>query len=158
MAAGKSSVGAHLAERLGLPFTDTDALVEQRAGLSVAAVFAALGEPAFRAIEADVVVDALVRPGVVALGGGSLEDDRVLRACLAQPCTLVFLDVGPAVAASRILADPGRRRPLYEQGGIEALEALDARRRARWAQAAFRVDATAGTAAEIADRIAHELT
>ncbi len=148
MAAGKSSVGAHLAERLGLPFTDTDALVEQRAGLSVAAVFAALGEPAFRAIEADVVVDALGRPGVVALGGGSLEDDR----------TLVFLDVGPAVAASRILADPGRRRPLYEQGGIEALEALDARRRARWAQAAFRVDATAGTAAEIADRIAHELT
>jgi shikimate kinase len=41
------------AASLGWKFYDTDRLVEERAGKSVAEIFAAEGEPAFRALEAE---------------------------------------------------------------------------------------------------------
>ena len=48
---GKSTVGALLAERLGLPFADADAVIEQRVGKPVAEIFADDGEAVFRAFE-----------------------------------------------------------------------------------------------------------
>ncbi|MBC8436679.1 MAG: shikimate kinase, partial [Candidatus Omnitrophica bacterium] len=48
---GKTLVGREVAHRLGIKFIDTDALVEERAGKSVANIFAQDGEDAFRAFE-----------------------------------------------------------------------------------------------------------
>lgn len=56
--AGKSTVGRLLAERLGWQFLDTDALVEEAAGRSVAAIFRDEGEAAFRALEAEALARA----------------------------------------------------------------------------------------------------
>ena len=84
MAAGKSTVGRLLAQRLGRPFADGDAEVERRAGCSVRALFERDGEAAFRALEATVTRDLLLREDapVIALGGGALvsEATRALRA------------------------------------------------------------------------------
>ena len=54
---GKSTLGPLLAERLGGPFVDVDAVIEQRQGRAIRDIFADDGEDAFRAIEAAVTVE-----------------------------------------------------------------------------------------------------
>jgi shikimate kinase len=71
--AGKTTVGRLLARRLGLGFTDVDALIVERAGKPIADMFTEDGEDAFRALERAVVAEALTATdGVLALGGGSV--------------------------------------------------------------------------------------
>lgn len=107
--AGKSTVGARLAELLGVPLRDTDADVERTTGLSVADIFVERGEPAFRELEREAVERALgEHDGVLALGGGAVMDPRVERSLAGH--TVVFLDVGVADAARRIGLN--RDRPL----------------------------------------------
>lgn len=98
--AGKSTVGRRVAEALGVPFTDTDALVEQRAGMRVADIFVAEGEPAFRAREEEAVASALEGAGVVSLGGGAVTS-ALTRARL-DGHVVVWLQVGLSDAASRV--------------------------------------------------------
>lgn len=71
--AGKSTVGRVLARRLGVGFTDVDALIVARAGKPIADMFLDDGEDAFRSLEGTVVAEALTSvDGVLALGGGSV--------------------------------------------------------------------------------------
>jgi shikimate kinase len=82
--AGKTTVGRVLARRLGVEFVDTDALIVQRAGKAIADMFLSDGEDAFRALERQVVAEALAgHGGVLALGGGAVlaaETRELLRA------------------------------------------------------------------------------
>jgi shikimate kinase len=72
MGAGKTTVGTLLAARLDLPFTDSDHAIEQKAGRPIRQIFAEDGEPAFRALEHEVIADLLDGPPtVLALGGGA---------------------------------------------------------------------------------------
>lgn len=72
MGAGKSSIGRRLGARLGIPFSDADAEIEEAAGMSVADIFEAHGEPSFRSGEARVIARLLERgPQVLATGGGA---------------------------------------------------------------------------------------
>ena len=78
MGAGKSKVGRLTAERLGRAFVDTDALIAQRAGRTVANIFATDGEAVFRTLERAAVAEAVARTGaIVAVGGGAALDERV---------------------------------------------------------------------------------
>jgi shikimate kinase len=70
---GKTTVGQVLARRLGVTFTDVDALIVERAGKPISDIFLQDGEDAFRALEREVVAEALAgTDGVLALGGGSV--------------------------------------------------------------------------------------
>jgi len=70
---GKSTVGRVLGRRLGVAFTDVDATIESRTGTTIADMFTTEGEPAFRAVEREVVAELLGTDcGVLALGGGSV--------------------------------------------------------------------------------------
>ncbi|SNV21474.1 shikimate kinase [Dermatophilus congolensis] len=105
--AGKSTVGRLLAARLGVDFADTDVLVTQRAGKDIADIFVDDGEAAFRAVEREVVADALAhRRGVLALGGGAVLDP-VSQVLLRDRC-VVFLDVSLRYAGRRTGFDQGR--------------------------------------------------
>jgi shikimate kinase len=87
--AGKTTVGRVLARRMGVEFTDADAVIVERTGKAIADIFLQDGEDAFRTIEAEVVADLLTSTdGVLALGGGSvlaaatrerLQDHRVVH-------------------------------------------------------------------------------
>jgi shikimate kinase/3-dehydroquinate synthase len=80
MGTGKTTVGRLLAHIYGLEFVDCDDEVEHRAGRSIADLWRAESEEAFRAIEAEVFADLLATVGdrVIATGGGTLlsEDTR----------------------------------------------------------------------------------
>lgn len=78
--AGKTTVGRGLARRLGVGFTDVDALIVERAGKSISDMFLQDGEDAFRALEREVVAEALrTVDGVLALGGGSVLAEETRR-------------------------------------------------------------------------------
>lgn len=115
MGAGKSTIGELLARRLGWQFVDTDAVVEARARLTIAQIFAQHGEDAFRALEADAVRDqAQAEEVVVALGGGAMESEGTREALseLAGTC-VVFLDAPLEVMVARCLSQPGAaERPV----------------------------------------------
>ncbi len=70
---GKSTVGRHLSRHLGLRYIDSDAEIEQRAGMSIRDYFAAHGEEAFRDLEQDVIESLATSTGtVLATGGGAV--------------------------------------------------------------------------------------
>jgi shikimate kinase len=99
--AGKSTVGALVAERLGVSFVDSDALVEQHAGRAISDIFLTDGEPVFRAMERDAVAEALAdHDGVLALGGGAVMTEAIRDLLAGHP--VVFLAVGLAAGVRRV--------------------------------------------------------
>ena len=129
--AGKSTVAALLAGRLGLAVRDTDDDIEDTTGTRIAELFIDHGEAQFRQLERTAVVRALAEhDGVLALGGGAVMDAET-EADLAGH-VVVFLDVGLPDAARRIGFNASRpllignpraqwirlmdaRRPVYER-------------------------------------------
>ncbi len=97
---GKSTVGAMLAERLGVAFTDVDDVISARAGKSIADIFTVDGEPAFRALERETTLELLDTGGVVSLGGGAVTSAEI-RAGLAGH-RVVWLQVSATSATHRI--------------------------------------------------------
>jgi shikimate kinase / 3-dehydroquinate synthase len=119
MGAGKTTVGRLLADKLGLAFLDSDVVIEQRAGRTVREIFAADGEPAFRALEHEVVADLLAGPDVVlALGGGAVEHGGT-RKLLSDGPSVIYLQVGYAQAMARVAGD--EYRPLLHRPGLDDL-------------------------------------
>jgi len=112
--AGKTTVGAALAARLGVGFTDTDAIVEAAAGKPVSDIFITDGEPEFRRLERAAVAAALAPganaagPGIVGLGGGAVMDEHTQASLAGQ--RVVYLETGFAELAKRVGLD--RARPL----------------------------------------------
>ncbi len=78
MGAGKSSVGHALAQKLGLPFADTDVEIEATTHQSIPDIFAKQGEAAFRDLEHETLKRFLLRPDahVLATGGGAFVQPR----------------------------------------------------------------------------------
>jgi shikimate kinase len=107
MGAGKTTVGRLLAAKLGLPFTDSDQVIEEQVGRPIRRIFAEDGEPAFRDLEHAVIASLLTGPDrVLALGGGAAAHP-VTRSMLAA-VPVMYLRVGYAEAMSRVAGDTGR--------------------------------------------------
>ncbi|MFD9412193.1 shikimate kinase [Streptomyces sp. NPDC059989] len=131
MGSGKSTVGALLAERLGVPYRDTDADIVAAQGREISDLFVDEGEPYFRELERQAVAAAVAEhTGVLALGGGAVLDEGTRTLLAGLPVAYLSMDVEEAVrrvglgAARPLLAvNPRRqwrelmdaRRPLYTE-------------------------------------------
>ena len=111
MGAGKTSVGKLLAQRLGRPFLDIDAWIEDEEGVSIATIFETRGEATFRDLEARVLESFLANtvPSVLSVGGGAVLDVRN-RAALISHGQVVWLRATDATLVGRV--DDGAGRPL----------------------------------------------
>ncbi|ANN21769.1 shikimate kinase [Amycolatopsis orientalis] len=106
---GKSTVGPALAAALGVAFRDSDDDIVARAGKPITDIFAEEGEPAFRALEEEVVAKALAEhDGVLSLGGGAPITPGTRERLAGH--TVVFLNVGMAAGVQR--AGLSAARPL----------------------------------------------
>ncbi len=151
MGAGKTTVGRLLAARWGVPFVDTDDVVEETEGRTVSDIFVDSGEEHFRALEQAAVGRALAEhPGVLALGGGAVMSEET-RGTLAGHA-VVFLRVGLTDAAARV--GLGTSRPLLlgnVRGTMKAL--LDERTPVYESVATASVETDGLTPDEVADRV-----
>jgi shikimate kinase len=128
MGVGKSTVGRIIAARLHRPLLDTDEMVEARTGRSVREIFESDGEPAFRAIEADVVSEALAstNPAVIAAAGGVVLSGGNRLAMREARARVVWLSAAPSVLVERVRG--AEHRPLLDTDPQAALQrVLDAR-------------------------------
>jgi shikimate kinase len=153
MASGKTTVGRHVAARLGWPAEDVDQLIEARERLSIAEIFAKHGEPYFRSVEREVL--KLLQPlrhVVVSTGGGTFVDPEN-RAAIDRDGTSVWLDLPLAEIIPRIPLDG--RRPLAADRA--QLEQLYATRVEAYRHAHLRVTASRSSSTVVADRVIEAL-
>jgi len=111
---GKSTLGAMLAAKLDRPFVDSDALIAERAGISIPDIFKAEGETGFRARESAVLEDLGKEKGqIIATGGGCVTTFENYHH-LHQNGKIIFLDIAPR-------ALPTEGRPLSQARSPEQL-------------------------------------
>lgn len=149
---GKSTVGRLLAEALGRSFADADAELERVVGKTIPEVFAQHGEPAFRALEAEVVAALLERENLVLATGGGAVLLEPTRAKLAAAGPVVYLHADAATLHARTAADADADRPpLTDLPPADEAAAVLARRDPLYRQVAtLTVDATAPPADVVA--------
>lgn len=152
MGVGKTSVGEELARRLGWPFYDTDALIQQRTGRTIPEIFRLHGERAFRAVEREVVAEvSRISPAVIACGGGvALDPANVAE--LRQRGRIVLLEADLPEVLDRVGA--ARSRPLLQDDPARRASDLLAERSPRYrAVADLVVDTTGLRVPEVAQRV-----
>ncbi len=135
MGAGKTTIGRALARNRGWAFVDSDAQVEARAGRTVAEIWAAEGEPGFRALESAALLEALAatEPAVIAAAGGTVLD-RSNWELLRSHRPVVWLRADPDTLAQRL--GEGSGRPLLAAEPATALKSLAAVREPLYAEVA----------------------
>lgn len=175
--AGKTTVGALVANRLGWRFVDTDALIEAQAGRPVTAIFGEEGEAAFRQREAEALQQAAAQEQVIiATGGGAIISDANRR-LMRERGVVVYLATAVETAWQRLTggavapvfqpagaghvppvfqpAGAGHtQRPLLAGGnGLEKLQALYAARKGWYEEADLQINTDQATPEQVALQI-----
>jgi shikimate kinase len=127
MGSGKTTVGRHLARRLGMTFLDLDHEIQARCGVEVSVIFEIEGEAGFRKRESDLLEELSQRDNIIlATGGGSVLDPgnrRVLR----ERGLVIYLRTSVDQQLRRLERD--KQRPLLQAPDRRArLEELAAAR------------------------------
>jgi XRE family aerobic/anaerobic benzoate catabolism transcriptional regulator len=128
--AGKSTLGALAAQKLGVPFVELDALVAKHAGMSLPVIFEVHGEAYFRRVEREALrafLDETER--AVIATSGSIVTDREAFAMLRKRTTTVWLRADPTDHFERVVAQ-GDVRPMQGRPAArrELTDLLRARR------------------------------
>lgn len=114
MGVGKTTIGRIAAGRLDRALVDSDQVIEERTGRTVREIFETDGEPAFRALETEVLLEALSssEPLVIAAAGGVVLDASNRRALKDADARIVWLVAEPETLVERV--ERGGHRPLLD--------------------------------------------
>jgi shikimate kinase len=149
MGAGKTTLARALGARLGWRAEDVDERIEARERRTIVEVFSRDGEPYFRSVERQVLLDLLpLRHAVVATGGGTFADPEN-RALINRDGLSVWLDVPLTSLVERVPSDG--RRPLAADRA--QFQQLYESRRAAYRQAHYRLDAERHSVAALVEQV-----
>ena len=116
MGSGKSAIGNMLSERLGVPFSDTDKMIEKEVGKEIYKIFEDSGEKYFRQVEEKVVGRALDSAAhIVSTGGGSILSPKTRGMIKLNSCS-IWIHCDEHIIAKRILNQ--KQRPLLKNKNI----------------------------------------
>lgn len=161
MGSGKSTVGKILAKQLNVPFQDLDSLIAEESGMTIPEIFEKKGEAGFRSIERNLVLkESQSSKGVLALGGGSLQNQQVVDQLIASG-QLIFLKVSQSVLLDRLSSE--QHRPLLKNSKSsrrdlqEKISQLIDERLPFYSQAQIIVEAEGKTPQKIAEELTQKL-
>ena len=165
MGSGKSTVGPHLARRIGYDFADMDNRIEQSEGASIPDIFNKRGEAYFRRTEVEILRELSGGDGkiVVALGGGTLTSEEC-RNIVRDRGVLVYLQVSTPKVLERVGRNGERPMLLSPKGEVmsdvelsERIESLINEREKYYLKANLVINATEMTVLECVEEIASKL-
>ena len=144
--AGKSTLGAALAERLEMPFLELDRLIEQESGLTLDLIFDFRGQSGFRQLERQYLEDVIQRyPRFVMATGGSLVSEPGTFERLLSSCFTVWVRTSPEEHMQRVIAQGDMRPMANNRDAMSDLKRILAEREALYSKADIQVDTTART-------------
>ncbi len=151
MGTGKTSVGRLVAQRMGRPFVDMDAVIEAREGVTIREIFDTRGEAYFRQCEVDLCTELAAQSDlVIATGGGTLVNPRNRESF--SKAFLVCLDATTETLSARL--EKANDRPLLrKQGRRENLQALSSSRRSAYERIERHVDTNGKSIEQVAAEI-----
>ncbi len=156
--AGKSTVGAALASRIGVPFVELDQNIELAAGLSLGELFEMHGEAHYRNLEREALRRVLDGSPLVLATGGSIVSDRDSYAFLRQRARTVWLRARPEDHWERVIRQ-GDRRPMAENPHAFAqLRELLTARQALYAAAHHVVDTSGRSLDQVVEAVREVVT
>src|SRR5919204_1586325 len=139
--AGKSTLGAKLADAMEVPFVELDREVEKEAGAPLAEVFAMYGQDAFRRFERRALERVLAEhPRAVIATGGSLVTDGATYRLLLERCLCVWLKASAQEHMSRVLAQGDTRPFKGRSAALDEIRKLLADRERLYGRASAAVD------------------
>jgi shikimate kinase len=151
--AGKSTVGAAVAAKLGREFLDLDQEIERRESATVSAIFAEKGEHFFRQRERELTEELRSKGNmVIAPGGGWITNPDVM-ALLRPPGRIIYLRVKPETALGRLGADAASRPLLTRPDPAAELRRLLAEREPLYQQADHVIDTERLTVDQVVDEV-----
>jgi XRE family aerobic/anaerobic benzoate catabolism transcriptional regulator len=156
--AGKSTVGAALARKLGMRFVEVDQQIEEATGFALGDVFTLHGEAYYRRVEREVLSRLLADPHPMVLAtGGSIVNDPTTFALLRERAYTIWLRARPEDHWNRVVAQ-GDLRPMAENPhAFEELRALLAARHKLYARADRTVDTSGRSVKQVVAAIATQL-
>jgi len=142
--AGKSTLGAMLAEDLGFPFVELSREIEKFAGCSVSEIQALYGMNAYRRYERRALEEAIqIYPEVVIATPGGLVSDPATFNQLLSHCTTVWLQADPEDHMKRVMAQGDLRPMAASRQAMEDLKGILAGRAAFYSKAQYKLDTSA---------------
>jgi len=150
--AGKSTVGAMLANKHSVPFVEVDSRIEKSAGLTLSEIFELHGEAYYRRLEREVLAQLLADPRTMVLAtGGSIVNDRENYALLRERASTVWLRAKPEDHWNRVIQQGDARPMAKNPHAFAELRALLAAREPLYANAHHVVDTSGREIEEIVD-------
>jgi shikimate kinase len=134
MGSGKSALGKRLSVALSLPFIDSDALVEEEAGITIAEIFELAGETRFREMERRVIKSVLEGGACILSTGGGAFCNKETRTAITANAVSIWIDSSPETLLSRI-GNPASRPLLTTGDPLEILTNLRETRAPDYAEA-----------------------
>src|SRR5467141_5135593 len=146
--AGKSTLGAKLAEERAMPFIETDREIEKDAGMPLAEIFALYGQSGYRAIEKRTLERVLNENehAVLSVGGGVVSEKDTFDYLLSH-CYTVWIKAQPEEYMRRAMAQGDFRAMAGNDHAMEDLRRILEAREPLYRQAEMELD-TSGSSAE----------
>jgi shikimate kinase / 3-dehydroquinate synthase len=159
---GKSTTSKMLAERLGFDCIDTDERITERIGMSISECFARFGEPAFRAIESQVLAEVCTAQHVVIATGGGIVLSPANWTFMRPRSVIVSVSGSPKTLVQRVRehaaqAGDAAERPLLSGDAEERMAGMLAARGALYAAADACIDTDGRSVEEVADLVFREV-